>query len=93
MFAVRPICVQNSIFKMSGTSPENITYCTKKTLKLVAKILATKFGFVPDCLHAHWACGSENLRALQKFSCAHPIFVQNPVKLMFTAGKISMCPD
>ena len=29
---------------------ENIIYITKKTPKLVAKILATKFGFVPDCL-------------------------------------------
>ena len=29
---------------------ENITYITKKTPKLVAKILATKFGIVPDCL-------------------------------------------
>ena len=28
---------------------ENITYITKNTPKLVAKILATKFGFVPDC--------------------------------------------
>ena len=28
---------------------ENITYIIKKTPKLVAKILATKFGFVPDC--------------------------------------------
>ena len=27
---------------------ENITYITKKAPKLVAKILATKFGFVPD---------------------------------------------
>ena len=29
---------------------ENITYITKKTPKLVAKILATKFGFVSECL-------------------------------------------
>ena len=28
---------------------ENIIYITKKTPNLVAKILATKFGFVPDC--------------------------------------------
>ena len=27
---------------------ENITYITKKTPKLVAKILSTKFGFIPD---------------------------------------------
>ena len=30
-------------------SYENIIYITKKTPNLVAKILATKFGFVPDC--------------------------------------------
>ena len=28
---------------------ENISYIKKKTPKLVAKILAMKFGFVPDC--------------------------------------------
>ena len=28
---------------------ENITYIWEKTSKLVAKTLATKFGFVPDC--------------------------------------------
>ena len=36
MFAVRPICVQDSIFKMSSESPESGT-----KPKLVAKILAT----------------------------------------------------
>ena len=29
---------------------ENITYSTKKTSKLAAKILATNFGFILDCL-------------------------------------------
>ena len=32
----------------------NITYIIKKTPKLVAKILATKFGFVPDWLAWSW---------------------------------------
>ena len=31
-----------------------MTYITKKTPKLVAQILATKFGFVPDCLEHYY---------------------------------------
>ena len=44
-------------------------------------------------LHAHRACGSRKLRALQKFFLCPANIITSPIKLLYTAGKISMCPD
>ena len=53
---LRLICPEGHVLSLKKSNPihielifENITSITKNTPNLVAKILATKFGFVPDC--------------------------------------------
>ena len=44
------IWVAEGISALNAALVENITHITKKTPQLTAKILATNFGFEPDCL-------------------------------------------